>query len=52
MPQMSALLWFNLFFMFIFGYLIFSALNFFLGPPLKPPLMNFSPQSSEKPWKW
>nr|YP_008854825.1 ATP synthase F0 subunit 8 [Cherax glaber]AHA59407.1 ATP synthase F0 subunit 8 [Cherax glaber] len=52
MPQMSPLLWFNLFLMFIFGFLLFSILNYFSKPPIKNKAAPLGPVFSEKPWKW
>nr|YP_009123015.1 ATP synthase F0 subunit 8 [Cherax tenuimanus]AJK90899.1 ATP synthase F0 subunit 8 [Cherax tenuimanus] len=52
MPQMSPLLWFNLFLMFILGYLLFSILNYFSRPPIKTEATPMKPIFSEKFWKW
>nr|YP_009002531.1 ATP synthase F0 subunit 8 [Cherax quinquecarinatus]CDL72608.1 ATP synthase F0 subunit 8 [Cherax quinquecarinatus] len=52
MPQMSPLLWLNLFLMFILGYLLFSILNFFSKPPIKTGVLPIKPSLSEKTWKW
>nr|YP_009002570.1 ATP synthase F0 subunit 8 [Cherax preissii]CDL72673.1 ATP synthase F0 subunit 8 [Cherax preissii] len=52
MPQMSPLLWFNLFLMFILGFLLFSILNYFTKPPTKSLSIPFKPIFSEKTWKW
>nr|YP_009026961.1 ATP synthase F0 subunit 8 [Cherax crassimanus]CDN96568.1 ATP synthase F0 subunit 8 [Cherax crassimanus] len=52
MPQMSPLLWLNLFFMFIYGFLLFSILNYFSKPPIKTEVPPLKPIFTEKPWKW
>nr|YP_008854787.1 ATP synthase F0 subunit 8 [Cherax cainii]AHA59369.1 ATP synthase F0 subunit 8 [Cherax cainii]CDN96581.1 ATP synthase F0 subunit 8 [Cherax cainii] len=52
MPQMSPLLWFNLFLMFILGYLLFSILNYFSRPPIKTETAPLKPIFSNKSWKW
>nr|YP_009093654.1 ATP synthase F0 subunit 8 [Metanephrops sibogae]CEG06191.1 ATP synthase F0 subunit 8 [Metanephrops sibogae] len=52
MPQMAPLLWLNLFFMFLIGFILFFIMNYFLKMPLKiSPLMKPSSQS-QKYWKW
>nr|QXU57641.1 ATP synthase F0 subunit 8 [Cherax punctatus] len=52
MPQMSPLLWLNLFFMFILGYILFLILNYFSKPPIKTEVLTPQPTFPEKSWKW
>nr|YP_009116474.1 ATP synthase F0 subunit 8 [Cherax bicarinatus]AJD80502.1 ATP synthase F0 subunit 8 [Cherax bicarinatus] len=52
MPQMGPLLWFNLFLMFILGYVLFSIINFFSKLPVKTEILINKPKLLEKPWKW
>nr|YP_009002518.1 ATP synthase F0 subunit 8 [Cherax robustus]CDL72595.1 ATP synthase F0 subunit 8 [Cherax robustus] len=52
MPQMSPLLWLNLFFMFILGWILFLNLNYFSKPPVKTEMGGYEPKSPEKSWKW
>nr|YP_009116487.1 ATP synthase F0 subunit 8 [Cherax boesemani]AJD80515.1 ATP synthase F0 subunit 8 [Cherax boesemani] len=52
MPQMSPLLWFNLFSMFILGYILFSVINFFSKLSIKTEIFTPKQTSLEKPWKW
>nr|CDL73071.1 ATP synthase F0 subunit 8 [Cherax sp. HG-2014a] len=52
MPQMGPLLWLNLFFMFILGYILFSIINFFSKVPTKTDTLIHEPTFLENPWKW
>nr|QXU57628.1 ATP synthase F0 subunit 8 [Cherax cartalacoolah] len=52
MPQMSPLLWLNLFFMFILGFLLFTILNYFLKLPTKNQMSLTQLFNPEKSWKW
>nr|YP_009002557.1 ATP synthase F0 subunit 8 [Cherax cairnsensis]CDL72647.1 ATP synthase F0 subunit 8 [Cherax cairnsensis] len=52
MPQMSPLLWLNLFFLFTLGFILFMALNYFSKPPFKTEALTFKLIPLEKSWKW
>nr|YP_009159606.1 ATP synthase F0 subunit 8 [Metanephrops thomsoni]AKQ49240.1 ATP synthase F0 subunit 8 [Metanephrops thomsoni] len=52
MPQMAPLLWLNLFFMFLIGFILFFIMNYFMKMPLKiDPSSGPKPQL-QKTWKW
>nr|YP_009112547.1 ATP synthase F0 subunit 8 [Nephrops norvegicus]CEK40197.1 ATP synthase F0 subunit 8 [Nephrops norvegicus] len=52
MPQMAPLLWLNLFFMFLIGFLLFFIMNYFMKSPLKmSPSIELKVQQ-QKTWKW
>nr|YP_009262395.1 ATP synthase F0 subunit 8 [Gramastacus insolitus]ANI86971.1 ATP synthase F0 subunit 8 [Gramastacus insolitus] len=52
MPQMSPLLWLNLYIFFLLSFLLFLIFNYFLTQTDKKQklLSNFS--TNQKPWKW
>nr|YP_009002544.1 ATP synthase F0 subunit 8 [Cherax dispar]CDL72634.1 ATP synthase F0 subunit 8 [Cherax dispar] len=52
MPQMSPLLWLNLFLMFILSYTLFLTLNYFSKPPIKNSEESPVVTLPEKTWKW
>nr|QXU57654.1 ATP synthase F0 subunit 8 [Cherax parvus] len=52
MPQMSPLLWLNLFLLFILGYILFLTLNYFSKPPIKTTTLTTQSPPIEKSWKW
>nr|CDN85586.2 ATP synthase F0 subunit 8 [Cherax destructor] len=52
MPQMSPLLWLNLFFFFILGYALFLTLNYFCINPTKIKTLKIQLVTQEKSWKW
>nr|YP_009342996.1 ATP synthase F0 subunit 8 [Austropotamobius torrentium]APS87210.1 ATP synthase F0 subunit 8 [Austropotamobius torrentium] len=52
MPQMSPILWVNLFIMFLLGLILILILQYFLGIYLKLSLGKESHYKEEKVWKW
>nr|YP_008758513.1 ATP synthase F0 subunit 8 [Sagmariasus verreauxi]BAO02869.1 ATP synthase F0 subunit 8 [Sagmariasus verreauxi] len=52
MPQMSPLLWLNLFIMFLVSLVCFIVMNYFICPADKIAQPSIDKKTSEKPWKW
>nr|YP_008238983.1 ATP synthase F0 subunit 8 [Palinurellus wieneckii]AGN95854.1 ATP synthase F0 subunit 8 [Palinurellus wieneckii] len=52
MPQMSPMLWLNLFIMFLISLACFTILNYFIFCPQKMTTDSMPTKSVEKSWKW
>nr|AEV91688.1 ATP synthase subunit 8 [Thysanoessa raschii] len=52
MPQMSPLLWLNLFIMFSITFLTFMSVNYFMKVPSKLPLKQMMVEVNKLNWKW
>nr|YP_009564039.1 ATP synthase F0 subunit 8 [Puerulus angulatus]QAX91402.1 ATP synthase F0 subunit 8 [Puerulus angulatus] len=52
MPQMSPMLWLNLFALFLLSFFCFMILNYFILNPKKAPGTIEASLSKEKIWKW
>nr|YP_009186421.1 ATP synthase F0 subunit 8 [Panulirus versicolor]AGA56067.1 ATP synthase F0 subunit 8 [Panulirus versicolor] len=52
MPQMSPLMWFNLFIMFLLSLALFTVFNYFIFPPRKISIFPQQPKQVQKNWKW
>nr|YP_009020445.1 ATP synthase F0 subunit 8 [Engaeus cunicularius]CDN85534.1 ATP synthase F0 subunit 8 [Engaeus cunicularius] len=52
MPQMSPLLWLNLFMFFILGFLLFSIINYYILPKNKKEISTSNINPTQKIWKW
>nr|YP_009020458.1 ATP synthase F0 subunit 8 [Geocharax gracilis]CDN85547.1 ATP synthase F0 subunit 8 [Geocharax gracilis] len=52
MPQMSPLLWLNLFFFFLMGALLFLIINYFSVQVEKKEKLASNLETNQKPWSW
>nr|AON77092.1 ATP synthase F0 subunit 8 [Crangon hakodatei] len=52
MPQMSPLLWLNLYVMFSATFLLFLAFNYFYKSPIKKEKITSEIHTSTLTWKW
>nr|APS87249.1 ATP synthase F0 subunit 8 [Cambaroides schrenckii] len=52
MPQMSPILWVNLYFMFLLSLILVLVIQYFFSLNLKSGLKEESYLDSEKVWKW
>nr|YP_009406995.1 ATP synthase F0 subunit 8 [Typhlopatsa pauliani]ASA39531.1 ATP synthase F0 subunit 8 [Typhlopatsa pauliani] len=52
MPQMSPLLWFNLFIFFSVTFMLFFIINYFLPPFTKTNLPTKMSKMKKLSWKW
>nr|YP_009107531.1 ATP synthase F0 subunit 8 [Enoplometopus debelius]AIU44728.1 ATP synthase F0 subunit 8 [Enoplometopus debelius] len=52
MPQMAPLMWMNLFFMFLIGFLLFFIMNYFLKPTSQMKYFPIKKIQTHKNWSW
>nr|YP_009041212.1 ATP synthase F0 subunit 8 [Gramastacus lacus]CDQ51975.1 ATP synthase F0 subunit 8 [Gramastacus lacus] len=52
MPQMSPLLWLNLYMFFLLSFLLFLVVNYFFNQTSKKQKLISDFSINQKPWKW